>query len=268
MSKLSETLSGSITQLTASDLDGATKIYMNRFMDCTKLTSVDIPEGVTEIMSGAFCGCPISRMSLPSTLRRIEYNSSYIAYGLPSCTIGKTGVLLDLDSSKVPKDANIPGAAFLTEAFSSFPVLMGAGDSILWKNEAGATTIPTSVRNICGDAIRSLASTVTSFVVPDFVEILGGNVAPGSSVTKVTVGAGVTVMRTGVMGNTAVTTWVFRQPAGVTVELPTPGDGTGLGYKKDSRSITIYTDNESIKNYNWSGDNITPTIYPLADAPA
>ena len=41
-----------------------------------------------------------------------------------------------------------------------------------------------------------------------------------------------------------------------------------MAYNKDSRALTIYTDNEYIKNYNWAADNATVTIYPLSQAPA
>lgn len=45
--------------------------------------------------------------------------------------------------------------------------------------------------------------------------------------------------------------------------LPTAGSETGMFYDKSARNITIYTDNEMIKNYDWATDNITPTFYHL-----
>ena len=57
--------------------------------------------------------------------------------------------------------------------------------------------------------------------------------------------------------------FVFSQPSGMSVELPTSGSSTGLAYFKSAREITIYTDNEDIKNYDWSGDNVTATFYHL-----
>lgn len=55
----------------------------------------------------------------------------------------------------------------------------------------------------------------------------------------------------------------FEQPLGMEVFLPQAGDGTGLSYSKNAVERNIYTDNETIKNYNWAGDNITATLYHL-----
>lgn len=52
------------------------------------------------------------------------------------------------------------------------------------------------------------------------------------------------------------------------ISLPTAGETFGLTYNKNSRAVNIYTDNEDIRNYNWSGDNVTPTFYSLSQAPA
>lgn len=36
-----------------------------------------------------------------------------------------------------------------------------------------------------------------------------------------------------------------------------------FAYYKSAKSITVYTDNETIKNYDWASDNVTATIYHL-----
>lgn len=55
---------------------------------------------------------------------------------------------------------------------------------------------------------------------------------------------------------------------GSTLRFLTPADKKvflrdGFAYYKTAYTVNIYTDNEDIKNYNWSGDNITPTFYHL-----
>ncbi len=61
----------------------------------------------------------------------------------------------------------------------------------------------------------------------------------------------------------------FEQPQGMEVSLPLPivdSSGmlsTGMCYCKDAKEMTIYTDNETIKNYDWAADNVTATIYRL-----
>ena len=63
-------------------------------------------------------------------------------------------------------------------------------------------------------------------------------------------------------GSMALAELRFNQPAGMYVELPTAG-ANGMFKVKTARSMTIYTDNEYIKNYDYSADNITATIYHL-----
>ena len=55
----------------------------------------------------------------------------------------------------------------------------------------------------------------------------------------------------------------FEQPSGMIVTLPTAGSSTGMLYCKTASSVTIYTDNETIKNYDYATDNVTATIYHL-----
>jgi len=64
-------------------------------------------------------------------------------------------------------------------------------------------------------------------------------------------------------GNVSGHTYTFKTPSGVAMTLPTAGNGSGMFYNKTAKTMTIYTDNETIKNYNWSADNVTPTFYHL-----
>lgn len=55
----------------------------------------------------------------------------------------------------------------------------------------------------------------------------------------------------------------FYQPSGMQVSLPEAGSGSGMFYSKNAREMTVYTDNETIKNYDYASDNITATILHL-----
>lgn len=55
----------------------------------------------------------------------------------------------------------------------------------------------------------------------------------------------------------------FLTPANAVVKMPNAGANEGFAYYKSARPMTIYTDNETIKNYDWATDNITATIYHL-----
>lgn len=64
-------------------------------------------------------------------------------------------------------------------------------------------------------------------------------------------------------GSMALASIKFNQPANLEINLPQAGSETGMFYVKTARSMTIYTDNETIKNYNYDSDNITATIFHL-----
>jgi len=134
-------------------------------------------------------------------------------------------------------------------------------------------SIPDTVVNIASRALYKYSED-TNFkkcVIPDTVEILGDNIFDEqSTLTSITVGASVRRIGVDLTPSNSVTTLIFRQPAGMYVELPPAGDGEfiGLAYNKNSRNVSIYTDNECIKNYDWATDNVTATFYPLSSAPA
>ena len=76
--KLPQVVDKTITTITAEDLQGATKIGKNAFEDCTQLTSVVIPSGVTFIDMYGFAGCSnLSSVILPDTLTRMSSFSFY-----------------------------------------------------------------------------------------------------------------------------------------------------------------------------------------------
>lgn len=64
-------------------------------------------------------------------------------------------------------------------------------------------------------------------------------------------------------GQTGLTKITFNQPSGMVVELPTAGSGSGMFYYKNAITMTVYTDNEQIKNYNYAADNVTATVLHL-----
>lgn len=56
-SKLAQLADGSITEITASDLDGIEKICINAFYTCRSVEKVTIPNSVKDIGKYAFYGC-------------------------------------------------------------------------------------------------------------------------------------------------------------------------------------------------------------------
>ena len=55
--------------------EGVTKIGMEAFKSCSRLTSVTIPEGVTSIEAYTFNGCDLEAVALPRSVRRFGYHA-------------------------------------------------------------------------------------------------------------------------------------------------------------------------------------------------
>ena len=70
-----------VTEITANDLAGVTRIGENAFSDCTSLESVEIPKCVKEIGTLAFCDCTsLASVSIPGSVREIG------GYAFGKCT--------------------------------------------------------------------------------------------------------------------------------------------------------------------------------------
>lgn len=252
MSLFSQIINGTITNLSAKDLWGVKNIsllvfYNSRlqtiefpitcirigdisFLDSTFLTTVKLPSNLKYIGIEAFSGC--------TALNNIELNMD------PYCVIRKNAFLNTPFYTNATKDIISINGKVLIKAVTS-------------------TSFPSSIINIASNSCNKLVTNST-LIIPDQIEIIGG--PPASSIATLSIGNKVSELYTESIPTT-VTTLICRQPADFIVTLPEPGDGSGLTYNKDSRNMTLYTDNESLKNYNWDGDNVTVTIYPLSQAP-
>lgn len=232
-----------------------TAISNGLFNDCTSLSTITLPNSITSIDSSAFKGCTaLNNINLHNNITKIR------DWAFQDCTSLST-IGLNMNEKCIIKTDAFENASFYTKANSSN--LYGANGKILIK--AVSTSWPTNIINLAGGSCDKLV-TNSILTIPDYIEILGDN--PTSlSITKLTLGLNTSYLPSGCIA-TSVTTLICRQPADMILDLPEAGDGTGLTYKKDARNMTLYTDNESMKNYNWSGDNVTVTIYPLSQAPA
>ena len=115
-------------------------------------------------------------------------------------------------------------------------------------------------------------TTVTSVTIPLGVETIGRSAFGGASgLTSATISSSVSKIEERAFGDSTgsmnISNMTFNQPRDMTVSLPTPGSGSGFLYVKTARNMNIYTDNLIIKNYNYSADNITATLYHLDGTP-
>ena len=135
---------------------------------------------------------------------------------------------------------------------------------ILVERIASEIIIPNDVVKI-GENAFQLYSNLKNITLPNSITSIGKYAFYGcSGLTSITIPSSVTSIENSAFNNCSnLTTVTFNQPNGMTVSLPTAGSGSGMLYNKTAREVTIYTDNETIKNYDWATDNVTPTFYHL-----
>ena len=143
---------------------------------------------------------------------------------------------------------SIGESAFAFCGLIEFPTMNGlihlSDDMFSSNQQLTNVTIPDNVISI-GDGVFWNCSGIKSVIISKNVKSIG-NYSFGMSTGKMN-----------------ITDAYFEQPSGMTVTLPTAGSGTGMFYVKTARNMNVYTDNETIKNYDWASDNITATLYHL-----
>lgn len=108
-------------------------------------------------------------------------------------------------------------------------------------------------------------SALKKVVLPNSVLSIGADSFNGASgLTDLTINAEVgSIGASAFNGTSKIANIRFLHPAGATITLPTAGSTDGMFYVKTARAVNIYTDNETIKNYAWSTDGVTATLYHL-----
>lgn len=123
-----------------------------------------------------------------------------------------------------------------------------------------SVVLPDGLQELGSSAFSSCTSLI-SITIPESITEISNSLFNGcTGFTELVIPAHIN--KIGNLAFASVKSLRFMQPAGMAVSLPTAGTN-GMCYVKSAASLTIYTDNETIKNYNWSSDNITPTIYHL-----
>ena len=273
MGLFQDLLAHKITSLSKEQLNGVIYIRPNCFYKQTKLTQVEIPDSVECIGSTAFNGC--------SALKKITFGKK-ISY-IGGLVFGGCSALVEIDTDNINPycifnslELGIDEIPWYTNHPEGSMITMAAGQ-ILIGNKISTPSlgfnIPDTVKNIAPYGCERYGDTVdsdfTSIVVPDTVEMIQASAFSGqTALTKITIGASVKRITGTITPGTNVKNVIFRQPAGMTIELPTAGADYGMFYDKSSYSLDVYTDNEYIQNYDWATDNVTVTIHPLSEAPA
>ena len=89
--KLAKLVDGTITEVTAEDLAGATQIRSYGFRGCHSLTSVTIPDGVTTLGDYAFRDCSgLTSVTIGNSVTSIGSSAFFGCSGLTNVTIGNS----------------------------------------------------------------------------------------------------------------------------------------------------------------------------------
>ena len=181
------------------------------FVDCSGLTSMTIPSGVTSIGEGTFCDCSsLTSLTIPSGVTSISDYAFSGCSGLTSLTIpsGVTSIgdyvfydCSGLTSLTLPSSVTSIGR----EAFRSCSGLT-------------SLTIPSCVTEI-GESAFDGCSGLTSLTIPSSVTWIGWGAFSGcSGLTSLTIPSGVT----------SIGDWAFRGCSGLT-SLTIPSGVTEIG---------------------------------------
>ena len=210
---------------------GTICICDDAFYDCTGLTSVVIPDGVTEIGEEAFRGCTgLTSVVIPEGVTKIEWETFL------GCT-GLTSVVIPEGVTKIEWEAFL-GCTGLTSL-----VIPEGVKEIGWNAFRGCTgltsvVIPEGVTKIEYEAFRGCTG-LTSVVIPDGVTEIGRAAFRGcTSLTSVVIPDSVTkIVRSAFLGCIGLTSVVMTE--GVTEIEESAFEGcTGLASVVIPDSVT------------------------------
>ena len=236
-----------------NDIYKVVRIGDYAFDDCTSLTSVTIPEGVTSIGSSAFSGCrSLTSVTIPEGVTSIGGWAFQFCTSLTSVTIpeGVTSIELWAFSG-----CSSLASVTIPEGVTSIRTFAFSGCSSLT-----SVTIPEGVTSIESSAFSDCSS-LTSVTIPESVTSIGGFAfAHCSSLTSITIPETVTSISWNPFANCSSLREII-----VDDENPDFASIKGVLYSKDitdlycypaglmETSFTIPRTVNSIKNYAFSG---------------
>ena len=173
------------TNLTSVELKSVEIIDYSAFTQCHQLTSVTLPEGLTEIRNGAFSNTALTSVDFPKSLVSIGMNaftntnltSVVLHDGLKTMDDGAFSQCTNLKSVVLPDSITYMGT------FSTF-----------WDCTSLETVnIPNGLKSL-PDMMFQNCTSLKSIVIPDSIEMLGMNTFGNSGLTSVTIPASVKQM--------------------------------------------------------------------------
>ena len=179
--KLPSVVDGTVTEITADDLEGATQIKVRAFYECTVLTNVVIPSTVTAIGDNAFYGCTmLQSIEIPNSVVSITgYSTFYNCKNLKSLVIPDSVTELSINMCQQSGletvvvgngVTTIPNNAFRKCNLSSVTLgnaIETIGEYVFYDNfDIEQITIPASVTSIGSSALRNVSSQIVITMLP------------------------------------------------------------------------------------------------------
>ncbi|MCR4900683.1 MAG: leucine-rich repeat protein [Treponema sp.] len=137
-------------------------LFQDAFMNCSELTSIIIPDGITKIQSSTFCNCKnLTNITIPNSVTTIDQSAFYGCSALTNITIP--------DNVTTIKNYAFNGCSALS-----------------------SITFPNKVTTIGNQAFKD-CSAISSLTIPDNVTSIGEEAFFGcSGITTAIIGSGVT----------------------------------------------------------------------------
>ena len=268
--KLASVVDGTVTEITAEDLAGATFIKDYSFRNCSALESVVIPDGVTTINTEAFYKCTsLKSVIIPNSVTSIGDYSFMYCSSLENIVIPGSVTYIGVDAfafcsslkSVTFEDGN--GLEMRSEAFSNCTSL----ETINWPQTS------VSIK----DVFRKCTA-LTTLVIPSNVEFSSSMYAFQNCTSLINLEIGSPeIPRNTFTGCTALSKIWLRSSVN-TIQLYTQGSSVGKTgpFYNSSASATLYCEPASKPSgwetgfnlYSGTVDNVTlTTVYNQTSRP-
>ena len=150
--------SDTLTEITAKDLEGATKIKANAFENIHSLQSVEIPGTVKSIGEEAFLGCSsldhvtiaegvssVGNYAFGNTsIDEITFPASMSSYGPQYIVTGSSGLVVHMKASTPPSPMGVPNPPFYEPEVSV--IYVPAGSLSAYQNASGWSQLANKIQ--------------------------------------------------------------------------------------------------------------------------